>query len=151
MSPESTGHIKVKTLTWLAILDAIEASGLDLVAVGDGATVRISQDSAFEPDALVYAGPELPGNEMIVPEPIIVVEVISATSGSRDSGSKLRGYFSVPSVLHYLVVDPAEETVVHHRRRGGPEFATKLIEAGETLDLTPMGLTLEVRRFFRRR
>ena len=150
MSPETTGHIKVKSYAWLALLEAVQQSEQNLIAVGDGATVKITSNTAFEPGALVYAGPELPGSEMIVPAPIIVVEVISPTSGSRDSGSKLRGYFQVRSVQHYLIVDPDEETVVHHRRGTGSDILTRTIDANGTLDLEPPGLKLAVARFFKR-
>lgn len=151
ISPETTGHISVKTLAWLALLDAVEASGLDLHVLGDGATVRISDTTAFEPDALVYGGPQLPKSEMVVPSPAIIVEVVSPSSGGRDAGIKLTGYFSVASVEHYLIIDPEDETVVHHRRTKGPELATLSLTKADTLDLAPCGLTVPVRRFFARR
>ncbi len=151
MAPETTGHIKVKALTWLALMDAIEAAELNLIAVSDGATVKIANDTAFEPDALVYAGPELPGSEVIVPAPLIVVEVVSPSSGSRDSGAKLRGYFSVSSLEHYLVVDPDSQTVVHHRRSAGAEIATRALGPGDSLMLDPPGLTVDTSQFFRRK
>ena len=150
MSPETTGHIKVKSYAWLALLEAVQQSEQNLIAVGDGATVKITSNTAFEPGALVYAGPELPGSEMIVPAPIIVVEVISPTSGSRDSGSKLRGYFQVPSVLHYLIVDPEDETLVHHRRGENSDVLTRTVDRDATLVLEPHGLKIDVSRFFKR-
>lgn len=151
MSPETTGHISVKCLVWLALMDAIDDQGLDLHALGDGATVRITDRTAFEPDAVVYGGPELGRKEMIVPEPVIVVEVVSPSSGGRDSSVKLAGYFAVPSVMHYLVVDGDEQTVVHHRRAPGTELATRLLGNTDTLDLAPTGLRVAIRRFFARR
>ncbi|PPD25803.1 MAG: hypothetical protein CTY20_15340 [Hyphomicrobium sp.] len=151
MSPETTGHISVKVLVVIAFMDAIEDQGLELHALGDGATVRISDRTAFEPDAVVYGGPELGRKEMIVPAPVIVVEVVSPSSGGRDSSVKLAGYFAVPSVTHYLVVDGDEQTVVHHRRTAGKEIATRLLGSSDTLDLAPTGLSVAVRRFFARR
>ncbi len=152
MSPETTGHIDVKCLVWLALVDAIEDQGLELHALGDGATVRISDRTAFEPDAVVYGGPELGRKEMIVPAPVIVVEVVSPSSGGRHSSVKLAGYFTVPSVMHYLVVvDGDEQTVVHFSRTAGKEIATRLLGNTDTLDLAPTGLSVAVRRFFARR
>lgn len=151
ITPETTGHVSVKYLVLLALMDAIEEQDLDLHALGDGATVRITDRTAFEPDAVVYSGPELGRREMIVPEPVIVVEVVSPSSGGRDSSVKLAGYFTVPSVMHYLIVDGDEQTVVHHRRTDGTEIATRLLSSVDTLDLAPTGLTVAVRRFFARR
>jgi Uma2 family endonuclease len=151
MSPETTGHVSTKVFVALALMDAIDEAGLDLIALGDGATVRISEHTAFEPDALVYPGPELPGGEMIVPNTVIVVEVLSPTSVNRDTTAKLTGYFSVPSVAHYLIVDPEDRVVVHHRRAEGAEILTRSLAEDETLDLTPPGLRLPVRRCFARK
>jgi Uma2 family endonuclease len=45
---------------------------------------------------------------------VIVVEVISPTSAHSDTSAKLIGYFKLPSVQHYLVIDPDARTVTHH-------------------------------------
>jgi Uma2 family endonuclease len=151
ISPETTGHISAKCLTWLALADTINASGLDLFALGDGAAVRISDITAFEPDDLVYPGPKLPENEMVVPNPVVVVEVLSPSSTNRDTTAKLTGYFSVPSVEHYLVVDPVDRLVVHYRRAAHGEVLARSVPEHGTLDLSPPGLKLPVRRCFERK
>lgn len=35
---------------------------------------------------------------------MILVEVLSPDSGTRDRVTKLRAYFTIPSVQHYLIV-----------------------------------------------
>ena len=150
-SPETTGNIGVKSLTWLALLDAVDEAGIEAQVLGDGATVWITDRTAFEPDALVYVGPAIDRKEMVVPEPVIVVEVVSPSSGGRDSSVKLDGYFKVPSIRHYLIVDGDERTVVHHTRTDGPAIATRILHEPDTLVLEPPGLRVAVRRFFNRR
>ncbi|MEW5964381.1 MAG: Uma2 family endonuclease [Pseudomonadota bacterium] len=93
---------------------------------------------------------ELPASDMIVPAPVIVVEVVSPSSGGRDSGIKLAGYFRVPSVAHYLIVDPEHETVIHHRRDDERGIATCILGRNDTIDLTPPGIRLPVARCFAR-
>ncbi|MGH6674553.1 MAG: Uma2 family endonuclease [Xanthobacteraceae bacterium] len=70
-------------------------------------TVRIDDHTAYEPDALVYCGARLSRGSMIVAAPVIVVEVLSPATAHTDTSAKLIGYFKVPSVMHYLVLDPA--------------------------------------------
>src|SRR5215469_10151603 len=77
MAPERAGHWKAKGAAFLALRDAIKTAGLGCHAVPDGATVRISPRTAFEPDALVYCGEEVPDHSLEVPNPVIVVEVLS--------------------------------------------------------------------------
>ncbi len=114
MSPECAVHWKTKGAVFIALSDAIRAAGLKCHAVPDGATVRISQRTAFEPDALVYCGEEVSSDSLEVPNPVIVVEVLSPGMQMTDLRDKLRGYFTVASVHHYLIVDPEKQMVIHH-------------------------------------
>jgi len=108
--------------------------------------VRISQRTAFEPDALVYCGEEVPDHSLEVPNPSIVVEVLSPGTQMTDMRDKLRGYFTVPSVHHYLIVDP-EKKLVHHARGEGDALQTRLLSEGE-IHLDPPGLNLQVESLF---
>ena len=147
MPSETLDQIDVKAFAWLALKEIVSESGLDLHAVSDGATVRIGKNNANEPDALVYAGARRPGRSLEVPDPIIVVEVVSPTSGKRDRTGKRQDYFSLPSVAHYLVVDPEEQTVLHFDR-GNWQGEGRLLGMADTVGLTPPGLLLPVRRCF---
>jgi Uma2 family endonuclease len=61
--------------------------------------VRIDETTAHEPDAVVYCGPRLPASAIEVPNPVIVVEVLSSSSRHIDAQIKLAGYFRLPSVV----------------------------------------------------
>ena len=113
----------------------------------DGITVRIDDATVFEPDALVYYGDRLDIDAIEAPAPIVVVEVLSPGTHSTDTIKKLDGYFRVPSVMHYLIVDPKRQLTVHHRRTSGVLIETQIVTTG-TLDLTPPGLMLEVAEVF---
>ena len=113
----------------------------------DGGTVRISSSTAFEPDALVYRGPRLPREVFEVPEPVIVIEVLSEATAARDHGLKLSGYFSAPSVAHYLILDPERRTVVHHQRGKDGAIETRTLTDGP-LRLDPPGLAIFVEQLF---
>src|SRR5262249_34332032 len=74
----------------------------------------------------------------------IVVEITSPSSERDDTGDKLVEYFSVPTVQHYLIVNPIKKVVVHHARgRGVGDVATHIASSGE-IDLTPPGITLPI-------
>jgi Uma2 family endonuclease len=147
MSPERAVHWKVKFNVAFSLRNAIMAAGLECHAVPDGATVRISPRTAFEPDALVYCGGEVADNSLEVPNPLIVVEVLSPGTQVTDLRDKLRGYFTVPSVHHYLIVDPEKQMVIHHARGEGDDLKTRLVSTGE-LRLDPPGLTVTAASFF---
>ena len=134
MAPERIDHTRAKRNATIALHNAIGARGCPCEVLPDGASVRINERTVYEPDALVRCGPLSPGGEMEVSDPVIVVEVVSPSSRGIDTGSKLAAYFSLPSVLHYLIVDTDKRLVIHHHRdgkgeigvrdpRGGPAFA----------------------------
>ena len=132
-------HNRVKGQVFLALSQRVAAAKLPCEVMTDGVAVRVDNHTAYEPDALVYCGQKLPGETMIVPDPLIVVEVLSPTTAHSDTSAKLIGYFKVPSVAHYLVIDPDARTVTHYARGGTPN-----LHHGGPLRLDPPGLDVTV-------
>jgi Uma2 family endonuclease len=147
MSPERAGHARAKLGIVSALASAISRAGLDCEAFTDGMTVRIDDSTVYEPDALVRCGPRVPDDAIEIPDPTIVVEVVSRSSRSTDSGAKLGDYFTLPSVRHYLVANADTGTITHHRRSEAGDISTRLLREGE-LVLDPPGLTLDVASLF---
>jgi len=141
MSPEGAGHAAVKFAVQVALLAAIRARGVPCHMLPDGMTVRIDEMTAYEPDALIYCGAKLASSAVEVPEPIVVVEVLSPSTRRIDASAKLAGYFRLPSVAHYLIVDPAKPLVVHHARGSGETILTRVVTQG-TITLDPPGLSV---------
>jgi Uma2 family endonuclease len=148
MTPERVAHIKLKTAVWRALDDAIMAAGLQCEAFGDGVTVEVDDDTDYEPDALVNAGPPLGPDQIAAPNPIIVVEVLSPGTCSMDTGEKLIGYFKVPSIQHYLIVSARRREVVHHRRADGA-VVTRIVTDG-AIELDPPGISIAIEGIYRR-
>jgi Uma2 family endonuclease len=147
LQSERVSHAERKANIWLALRLAIRRAGLDCRAFPDGVSVRISDRSVREPDVLVHCGAYDPG-KVSLPNPIIVVEVISPASVRTDVDRKLIDYFSVPSILHYLIVYD-DRRVVHHRRESGDgEITTRILGAGATIELRPPGLELGIESLF---
>ena len=60
---------------------------------------------------------------------------------------QLSGYFSRPSVHHYLVVDPDQSMLFHHARGNGDMIATRFVRDG-VLRLDPPGIELSLSELF---
>jgi Uma2 family endonuclease len=78
---------------------------------------------------------------------VIVLEVVSPSSRGIDTGAKLAGYFRLPSVRHYLVLDAEARAVVHHRRDASGSIATAILHDG-ALALHPPAVVIEVKELF---
>ena len=147
MSPERARHAEAKFAVQAALARSIRRTTLGCRMLPDGMTVRIDRFTAYEPDALVYCGVRLPADAVEVPEPMIVVEVLSSSTRAQDTGPKLKDYLSLPSVEHYLLVDADRRCVIHHRRGAGSLVETRILSEG-ILRLDPPGLDVDVGDLF---
>jgi Uma2 family endonuclease len=143
MSPETVGHMERKAAVHAALLAGIRARNLPCHALPDGATVRIDEATAYEPDALVYCGEKLASSAVEVPNPVVVVEVLSPSTRHIDLSAKLADYFRVASLAHYLIVDPDRPRIIHHARGEGDTILTRIVSEG-TIALDPPGISFEV-------
>ena len=147
MSSERVIHGRVKYLVARALDSAIEAAGVPCQFLLDSAAVRIDTHRSYQPDALIYCGQPVPGDVVEVPNPVVVVEILSPSNAMKDLRDKLVGYFRVPSVVHYLIVDPDDRLVIHHARGEGDAITTRIVSAG-SLSLDPPGIQLVVGELF---
>jgi len=143
MSPEGAGHAQVKFAVQSALAAGIKARGLPCHMLPDGMTVRVEARTAFEPDALIYCGQRVAPTALEIPNPVIVVEVLSPSTRRIDVSKKLAGYFQLPSVAHYLIVDPTKPLIVHHMRGSDGNILTHIVHDG-VIALDPPGLELSL-------
>ena len=147
MVPERASHNQAKLNAAIALRSAIGARGLPCRVMTDGMAVRIDDQTVYEPNALVRCGPPLPGDTIEVVDPIIVVEVVSPSSRGVDRGVKLAGYFLLPGVRHYLIVDTDRRVVIHHHRGDEGRIEVQILHDGP-LTLYPPGLAIDIRDVF---
>jgi Uma2 family endonuclease len=147
MAPERIEHVRLKTRIWQALDRALSAKGGNCEALGDGVTVEIDDDIDYEPDVLVNCGDRLAGDTLAADNPVIVVEVLSPSTKGADTGAKLTDYFSVQSIVHYLIFRADRAVVVHHRREG-EGYHTRILNGG-ALELTPPGIEIDLDEIFR--
>ncbi len=149
MAPERVAHARVKARVWRALERAIGEAGVPCEALPDGITVEVGEDTDYEPDAIVNCGEPVAGEEVAAPNPVIVVEVLSPSTRSVDTGTKLTDYFRVPSIRHYLIIRADRRSVIHHRRRDDGGIETRLIAEGR-IALDPPGIEIAVEDFYAR-
>lgn len=145
MNAERSQHWETKFSLAVALRKAIEEAGLMAHIALDGASVRLPNNRLVEPDVLVYLGAKVARDALIVPDPIIVCEVLSPSTAKFDLSAKLDGYFSLASVQHYLIADPDRPMLIHHARGSGDTLQTRIISDKSTsLRLDPPGLTVDL-------
>lgn len=146
MAPERVEHNDRKMLAWLALRRAVRDGNVPCHVNGDGMTVEIG-DSDYEPDAILYCGDRLPPGSTSVPDPLVIVEVLSPSTSATDRAWKLREYFRLPSVRHYLIVWADRQQIVHHRRDDAGAIETTAQTSGE-ITLEPPGIAVTVEEIY---
>lgn len=146
LAPERVEHNDRKMLAWLALRRAVRDAGLPCHVNGDGMTVEVG-DSDYEPDAVLYCGDKLPSGSTAIANPLVIVEVLSPGTSATDRAWKLREYFRLPSVRHYLIVWADRQQIVHHHRDDADEIATTMLTNGD-IRLDPPGITIMVEEIY---
>ena len=144
--PQGWGHQQTVGALSLLIDGAIRDAKLGLFVGKPSLIVEVGPHTAFEPDVVVFAGP-MDDHDIIVRRPVIVAEVLSDLTARKDRTVKLDGYFAVPSIKHYLIVDWEKRELMHYRREGSGLVPPIIFCAG-TLPLEPPGLTLDISKLF---
>jgi Uma2 family endonuclease len=145
---QSWGHAELCWRVANLLAAAIERTGVSFYAAPQGMTVRIRKDEAYEPDALVAPLPKPDRRNLEIPNPVLVVEVLSPSTTRRDLADKLAGYFEVPSIQHYLVIDGDEQEIIWHRRAASGAAEPPLIVREGSLQLDPPGIEIAVADIF---
>ena len=146
MSPERAAHVRIKARVWAVLDQAVRAAALDCEAFADGMTVEVDEDTDYEPDAVINCGPPVDPDTTAAPNPVVVVEVLSPSTQSIDTGEKLADYFRVPSIHHYLIVGVRRREVIHYRRIDDG-IALRVVNLG-TIQLDPPGIAVDINDFY---
>lgn len=77
MGAERAAHARTKTRVYNRLERQIAERALPCEAFLDGMAVRVDEATVFEPDALVRCGAPIPGDTILIEDPIIVLEVAS--------------------------------------------------------------------------
>jgi Uma2 family endonuclease len=118
-----------------------EPLGLDVGVATVGDTVRY-------PDAVVTCSPAQ-GGSRLVPNPVVVFEVISATSGHVDRIVKVREYAAVDSIRRYVIVESASVGLsVHERQAAGQKWTVTTIMADDLLTVPEIGVEIPIAEIY---
>ena len=115
--------------------------GLDAGVATIGDTVRY-------PDGVVTCSPAK-GVSRLVPDPVVVFEVISPTSAHVDRIVKVREYGAVDSIRRYVIVESASVGLtVHERQDAGRKWTVATVMAGDLLLLPEIGVEIPIAELY---
>lgn len=113
--------------------------------------LNIAHDSAYYyPDVMVACGAaeRIAGDEKSLTDPVLVVEVLSPGTESTDRREKLAAYRRLPTLREYVLVNQDSQQVEIYRRVGDIGWVYLGFEAGETVELKSVGLSIPIAEWY---
>lgn len=147
MAPGRSYHARVKGRVDRRLEEAVEAAGLSCKVHPDGMAAWVNADTVSEPDVAIRTSQSLDPLVSRYDDPVLVAEVLSPSTRGIDTGLRLTGYFSLPSVRHYLLIRLDTRSVIHHERARDGSIGTRIVDSG-TLRFDPPGIAVAVVSLF---
>lgn len=127
---------------------AAHLDGSDCQAFTESMKVQIA-DGILYPDVVVTCGKAEAGDEQIITDPKLIIEVLSPSTKGYDQRDKFVLYRSLPSLSEYALIDPSERRVeVFTLADAGAWLLVDQTKAG-ALTLSSIGLTLPMDAVFK--
>ena len=84
-----------------------------------------------------------------MPDPVVIFEVISPTSGHVDRIVKVREYAAVDSIRRYVIVESASVGLtVHERQAAGQKWTVTTVMADDLVTLPEIGIEIPVAEIY---
>lgn len=114
----------------------------------EGLKVQIGSDTVLYPDVFVACDKRFRSDELVVTEPVMVVEVLSPATQSDDRSQKFAFYRRLPSLREYALIDPDTRRVEVFRP--GDDGHWKLFDMSDdhALLLESVGCEIELAALF---
>lgn len=150
MAPTTIRHAQILHNASAALRDAITKAGLPCRVYDSGPGIAADQrgDECRIPDVVVTCSSAIDETTHLVPEPMIMVEVVSPSTRLADINDKVEFYAGIPSIRHYLVIEQDRRRVLYHGRGPSGALEPRIIRAGE-IPLDPPGIRLAVETLYR--
>lgn len=142
MSGGSKEHIRISSRIHVRLSTQLEDRGGSCEAfTGDLAIKNLASGPPyFYPDASAACGEarfeRIRGIDVLL-NPILIAEVISPTSETRDKGSKLELYKLIPSLREYLIVAQDKPEVIHHFNDDGGNWTMETVSGLSMIVIMP--------------
>jgi Uma2 family endonuclease len=139
MTGGSLDHSTIASNLWTALREKLRGAGCRPFR-GD-AKVIANQNVRY-PDLSVTCS-AITGSDDIVPEPIVVIEILSPSTEREDRGRKKFDYFATPSIRQYAIVEQDERRIELYTRTESA-WLDEIITGNTVLTLAAIGVEISL-------
>jgi Uma2 family endonuclease len=140
MAPPAPPHGFLAARLCARIEGALRSRRPCMVQIEAGIARPDRDDTCYVADLAVTCQPPRSGDQLIS-DPVLIVEVLSPTTGLHDRHTKVADYRRIPSVEEILLID-STSVFAEVLRREGDRWITEIVRGPQaTLSLASIGLT----------
>lgn len=126
-----------------ALRKRVEGLGFDVLHEAGVATVG---NALRYPDVMIIPSGG-PLQDRIMPDPLVVFEIVSPSSGRTDRHVKLREYRAAQTIRRYIIVD-GDDLTVYFRSEAGQDWVADALSRDDVISLPEMKIDIPVKEFF---
>ncbi len=143
MTPPNPFHGAIAVRAGMAIVSRLKAP----CQVVSEAGIRLSwrNDAYYQADLAITCSPLT--SDWAVPEPVVIVEILSPSTEAHDRSVKLVDYRHIPSVLEIVLIASNAKKVEHWRREGAGWTVVDL-EAADRIEFRAIGFDIPVEALY---
>ncbi len=90
----------------------------------------------------------VPGHSRILPNPVVIFEVLSPSPRHPDTDLKLDEYRALPTMQRYILIEEIEILVTVHARQEDGSWATSELREEAILDLPEVGISIPLEEIY---
>ena len=137
MTGGSLDHSTIASKLWSALDGKLRGTGCRPFR-GDAKV--IANNGVRYPDLSVTCSP-IAGTDDIVPDPVVVIEILSPSTEREDRGRKKFDYFATPSIRQYAIVEQDERRIDLYTRTD-TAWIDEIITGDAVLNLSAIGIEI---------
>ena len=147
--PASWWHDGVVKSALLVQLHAALENDPTHEVLGFGPLVITGPNTAVEPRLVIVPRAKVDWDDVVLRDPVAVVEVQRADGRAEYWAPRLRAYAALPTVQHVVAVHAIARTALHLRRAADGAIAGRLLRGG-AVEFDPLSVSLDLDRAWAR-
>lgn len=146
MTGGTNGHGIICGNTYFALRRRLAGGPCRPMAAESGGVATAGNKVRY-PDAAVTCSP-VAAAERLIPEPVVLFEVVSPSSVHEDHVDKRVEYQALPSVQRYVVVEQSRKQLTVHARGAAGAWREDTLDGSAVLEMPEIGVTLPIAELY---
>ena len=148
MAGESKNANKIASNILRIIADILEEKFLEIYT--HDVRTMVENGALYRYPDLVIAPESDDEDSHAVTQPIVIMEVASDSTETKDRGIKLREYTHIPTLLHYLIISQDQQLITLYSKKNDQWVIDFYDQSDEAVELPGIGVSLSIQGMYKK-